>query len=63
MISKFPLFTSNLLNTKDYRFDVFAYLESVYRPHQATQSVSRIKYTQAGNGLRLFFTQNLENPT
>ena len=39
MISKFPLFTSNLLNIKDYRFDVFAYLKSVYRPHQATQSV------------------------
>ena len=39
MISKFPLFTSNLSNIKDYRFDVFAYLKSVYRPHQATQSV------------------------
>ena len=39
MISKFPLFTSNLLNIKDYRFDVFVCLKSVYRPHQATQSV------------------------
>ena len=39
MISKFPFFTSNLLSIKDYRFDVFAYLKSVYRPHLATQSV------------------------